>query len=254
MQCLVLLAAVALGAAASMERGEGGTITVSAAISLSDALEDVAAAYATAGGGPIRFNFAGSNVLARQILNGAPADVFISADEAQMDLVERANGLVNGSRRAILENQLALAALPGRAEAIRAAFPRAGPMIRRLAIGDPAAVPAGVYARRYLERQGLWDEYAGRIIPTGNVRAALAAVEHGSADAAIVYVTDVHATRKARVALSIPRDEAPIISYPAAIVAGSRNQDEAERFLAFLQSEAARAIFVSHGFLLPTPR
>lgn len=232
--------------------GGGAALTVSAAISLSGALDEVAAAYARAGGGPVRFNFAGSNVLARQIVNGAPVDVFISADEAQMDLAARAGAIVPGSRRPIVENQLAVAALPERVDAVRGAFAAAGSAIRRLAIGDPAAVPAGVYARFYLERKGLWHKYAGRIIPTGNVRAALAAVENGSVEAAIVYVTDVHDSRKARIALTIPRDDGPSISYPGAIAARARNREAAERFLAFLQSDAGRAIFVEHGFLVPT--
>jgi molybdate transport system substrate-binding protein len=233
---------------------ESGAITVSAAISLSGALEEVAAAYEKSGGGTIRFNFAASNVLARQIVNGAPVDVFISADEAQMDLVERAGGLLGGSRRSIVANQLAVAALPDRVDAVQSAFSRAGPEIRRLAIGDPAAVPAGVYARQYLERQGLWTRYEGRLIPTGNVRAALAAVENGSADAAIVYVTDLHEARKARVAVTIPRDQTPPITYPAAVTATSRDREAAERFLAFLESDAARTVFLEHGFLLPPVR
>lgn len=231
-----------------------GQITVSAAISLSGALEDVAAAYEKSGGVAIRFNFAASNVLARQIVNGAPVDVFISADEAQMDFVERAGALVSGSRRPIVANQLAVAALPDRVEAVRSAFPRAGAEIRRLAIGDPSAVPAGVYARQYLERQGLWKAYEGRIVPTGHVRAALAAVENGSADAAIVYVTDLHETRTARAAVTIPREQAPPITYPAAVIAAARNRDTAERFLAFLESGAARAVFLEHGFLPPPVR
>ena len=240
--------------AAGGRTAESGALTVSAAISLSGALEEIAEAYGTSGGGEVRFNFAASNVLARQIVNGAPADLFISADEAQMDLVERAGALVGGSRRPVVANQLAVAALPDRLDEVRSAFPRAGPEIRRLAIGDPAAVPAGVYARQYLERQGLWTRYEGRIIPTGNVRAALAAVENGSADAAIVYVTDLHATRQARVAVAIPRDQTLPITYPAAVIAATPNREGAERFLAFLESDAARAVFLEHGFLPPASR
>lgn len=230
------------------------TVTVSAAISLSDVLGHVADAYAAAGGGPVRFNFAGSNVLARQIVNGAPVDVFISADERQMEYVARAGRLQPGTRRIVLENRLAVAALPERADAVREAFPRAGAVIRRLAIGDPAAVPAGVYARRYLERQGLWRAYAGRVIPTGNVRAALAAVENGSADAAIVYATDVLPSRRPRIVIEIPREQTPDIRYPAALVAGREPQAAAAQFLSFLESDDARAIFAQHGFLLPSSR
>lgn len=230
----------------------GDAITVSAAISLTDVLEEIASEYTRLGGGRVRFNFAGSNVLARQIVNGAPADVFISADQAQMDFAERAGAILPGSRRAIASNQLAVVALPDRVAQVREAFPRAASPIRRLAIADPAAVPAGVYARQYLEGQGLWAAYAPRIVPTGNVRGALAAVENGSVDAAIVYVTDARAPRNVHIVFRIPVEQAPSIAYAGAVVAASRNKEGAERFLTFLQSERGRAIFARFGFA-PAP-
>ena len=146
-------------------------ITVAAAVSLTEVLDEIAKAYAAAGGGPVRFNLAGSNVLARQIVNGAPADVFISADETQMDVVEKAGAVLAGSRVDLVANQLAIVATPDRVELVRREFARAPAEIRRLAIGDPAAVPAGVYARRYLEQRGLWAAYEPRVVPTTNVRS-----------------------------------------------------------------------------------
>jgi molybdate transport system substrate-binding protein len=247
----IRLATAAIVMASLAPPGAGPPLTVSAAISLSDALEEAAAAYVKAGGGPVRFNFAGSNVLARQIVNGAPVDVFISADEAQMLVVERAGAVAPGSRRVLVSNQLAVVALPERLAQVRDEFRRAAPGIRRLAIGDPAAVPAGVYARRYLERRGLWAAYESRVVPTGNVRGALSAVANGSADAAIVYATDVNASGSVKAAVLIPLDDAPPIAYPAAVIAASRNGAAAERFLAFLQSGSAGAIFARYGFLPP---
>ena len=229
-------------------------VTVAAAVSLSNVLEEIARAYAAAGGGPVRFNLAGSNVLARQIVTGAPADVFISADEAQMDVVEKASAVLAGSRVAIVENQLAIVATPEKVDFVRQEFARASAAIRRLAIGDPAAVPAGVYARRYLEQRGLWTAYEPRIVPTANVRAALAAVETGSVDAAIVYLTDLAAARTAVLAFAVPATEGPRIVYPGAVLAASRNQAEAKRFLAFLRQPEARAIFVKHRFVVPGTR
>jgi molybdate transport system substrate-binding protein len=226
-------------------------VTVAAAVSLTQVLEEIAAAYATAGGGPVRFNLAGSNVLARQILNGAPADVFISADEAQMDVVEKAGAVLAGSRVDLVENQLAIVSTPERADFVRREFRRAPPELRRLAIGDPAAVPAGVYARRYLEQQGLWAAYEPRIVPTTNVRAALSAVETGSVDAAIVYLTDLAAARTAVLAFAVLPQDGPRIIYPAAVLSASRNQAEAQRFLAFLRQPLATAIFVRHRFGAP---
>jgi molybdate transport system substrate-binding protein len=228
-------------------------ITVSAAISLTDVLSDLAKAYAAQGGGPVIFNFAGSNTLSRQILNGAPADLFVSADDAQMDVVERAGGLAPGTRAVLVANVLAIATAPDRAAFIRDNFNRAPPEIRRLAIGDPAAVPAGVYARQYLEMKGLWKAYESRVVPTANVRAALVAVESGSADAAIVYATDLASARSAVAAFVVPQDQGPRIVYPAAIVASSRNPAEAARFLSFLRGAEAAAIFERYKFLPVRP-
>jgi molybdate transport system substrate-binding protein len=223
-------------------------LVVSAAISLTDVLTDVAKAYAAHGGGEVTFNFAGSNTLARQILNGAPADVFISADDTQMDVVERAGAIAAGSRVALVANQLAVVAAPDRASYIRDHFNRAPPDIRRLAMGDPAAVPAGVYGRQFLEMNGLWKAYESRIVPTANVRAALVAVESGSVDAAIVYATDLTAARSAVIAFVVPPDQGPRIVYPAAAIASSRNAAEAARFLSFLRSADAAAIFERYKF------
>jgi molybdate transport system substrate-binding protein len=222
------------------------TLTVSAAVSLTEVLEEIAKAYATRGGGPIRFNFAASNVLARQIVNGAPVDIFISADEAQMDVVEKAGAIRGGSRVSLVSNQLAIVAAADHADFVRENFSRAPPEIRRLALGDPAAVPAGVYARQYLEKQGLWKPYESRVIPTTSVRAALAAVEAGGADAAIVYVTDASVARRAAVAFVVPVDQGPRIVYPAAVI--SKNA-EAARLMTFLCTDEVSAIFARYKFL-----
>jgi molybdate transport system substrate-binding protein len=197
------LLVVAMVAVLPVESAQPRPLLVSAATSLTDVLEEIAKAYAASGGGEVRFNFAASNVLARQIANGAPADAFISADEAQMDVAQNAGRVVAGTRIELISNQLVVAAPAGKAALVRARFSEAPAEIRRLAIGDPAAVPAGVYARRYLEAQGLWQKYESRIVPAANVRAALVAVEHGGADAAIVYVTDMAIARTAAVASSI---------------------------------------------------
>jgi len=250
---LVAAAIVATLSLASAAQ-ERSSLTVSAAISLADALQEVAVAYARAGGADLRLNVAGSNALARQIVMGAPVDVFVSADDAQMDLVAAAGALMPGSRVAVVGNQLAIVAAPERLAEVRAGFPRAAPAIRRLALGDPAAVPAGVYAREYLEREGLWTLYAPRVVPLPNVRAALAAVENGSADAAIVYATDARTAGRAAVAALIPAGRAPAVVYPAAIVAHSTHAPEAARFLEFLRSPEAERIFVRHGFLPPPER
>jgi molybdate transport system substrate-binding protein len=231
-----MLCAAALLLTLAVQAGPA-PLTVSAATSLTDVLADLATAYKAAGGADLRLNVAGSNVLARQIVNGAPVDVFLSADEAQMDVVQRAGGLVPGSRVDLVRNRLAIVAAPDRVALVRDHFAAAPPEIRRVAIGEPTAVPAGV-----------WKAYESRLVPTAHVRAALLAVENGGADAAIVYATDVAAARSASVAILVPRDQGPRIVYPAAVIAASRNATEAARFLAFLTGPSARAIFARHGF------
>ena len=122
------------------------------------------------------------------------------------------------------------------------------PVYRRIAIGDPAAVPAGVYAKAYLQQEGLWAALEAKIVPSGSVRAALAAVESGAADAAIVYRTDARVALKATVAYVVPADRGPRIVYPAAIVRGSGAPAEAKRFLDFLRGATAARIFQRFGF------
>jgi molybdate transport system substrate-binding protein len=222
-------------------------ITVSAAVSLTDALGAVAEAYARTGRG-VRFNFGASNVLARQVVSGAPVDVFISADEAQMDVMAAAGLLKEGSRVALLRNQLAVAVPSDRPRTFRSFREIADPAFKRIAIGDPAAVPAGVYAKAYLQQEGLWQSLEARIVPAGSVRAALAAVESGGVDAAIVYRTDVRVSAKATVAWTVPAPDGPRIVYPGAIIKTTTAADDAQRFLDFLRTDTAVRIFERFGF------
>jgi molybdate transport system substrate-binding protein len=223
-------------------------LTVCAAISLTESLEAAAAAYRKSGGGAVRFNLAGSNTLARQLVNGAPADLFISADEVQMDIAAAAGAIDRSTRVDLVANRLVVMVRPDRAT-IRSVRDLLDPAIRRVAIGDPAAVPAGVYARQYLEAAGLWTVMEPRLVPMSNVRAAVTAVENGSVDAAIVYATD--AAIAANTVRTIPIEGAgiPRVVYPAAVVERSRNRHEAVRFLAFLCGPAAAAIFQRYHFI-----
>ena len=227
-------------------------ITVSAAVSLTDALTAVAGAYARTGGS-VRFNFGASNVLARQIVNGAPVDLFVSADEAQMDVVAAAGMLKDGTRVDLLRNQLAVAVPSDRPRTFKSIRELAEPGFRRIATGDPAAVPVGVYAQQYLEKEGLWSAIQPRIIPAGSARAALAAVESGAADAAIVYRTDVRVALHATVAWVVAADRGPHILYPAGIVRTTAAGGEAKRFLDFLQGAPAARIFERFGFGTVSP-
>lgn len=223
-------------------------VTVSAAISLTESLEAVAREFESAGGGAVRFNFAGSNVLSRQIVNGAPVDLFISADEAQMQLAEKAGAIDVGTRIDLLGNRLAIVTMPG-GPAVHDARGLLQPAVRRIAIGDPAAVPAGLYARQYLQSAGVWDALQPKLVPVSNVRAAVTAVENGSADAAIAYESDAAVARRARAAFVISGPAAPRIVYPAAIVSACAHRAAAERLLAFLKGAQAAVIFRKYKFV-----
>lgn len=247
-----MLVGLCLVLAGLSQGGPSDTITVSAAASLIEALEDVATAYRAAGGGPISYNFAGSNVLSRQIVSGAPVDVFVSADDVQMDVVERAGLLSPGTRTAVVGNRLVVV-VGSRAPSVSSVGGLVAEDFRRIAIGDPAAVPAGVYAKRYLEHAGVWARLEPKLVPTTNVRGALTAVQNGSADAAIVYATDTRIAPGLRVALVIAGPGAPAILYPAAAVSTTRRPASAVRFVEFLRSAVAQRIFERHGFLPTRP-
>ncbi len=224
-------------------------LTISAAISLTDAMEELGPMYASAAGSPpVRFNYAGSNALARQIIRGAPVDVFISADAAQMDLAAAAGSIDKATRVNLLSNRLAVVSAQGKGGALRDASALAGAAVRRIAIGDPAAVPAGVYARQYLEKRGLWTALQPKLVPVASVRAALGAAANGSVDAAFVYDSDaMHA--RVDVRFVVAGADAPDIVYPAALVRASRSKEGAVKFLQFLCGDAAAVVFTRHRFI-----
>lgn len=226
-----------------------GEVVVSAAASLADVMREAGAAYTRKTGERVAVNTGPSNALARQILAGARVDLFISADDAQMDVV--ASAIVHGSRAVVASNQLAVVVPDDRPGRLTTAADLAAAHVRRIAIGDPAAVPAGVYARQYLERLGLWPRLQAKLVPTSSVRLALAAVERGAADAAIVYRSDAMAGRRVRVAFVVPADQGPAIRYPAAVLREGTNRAGARRLLDFLRTAEARAIFTRAGFLDP---
>jgi molybdate transport system substrate-binding protein len=245
-----ILLAVFVAAAMPARHGlpRPAPLTVSAAISLTDVLTAIAEEYGRQGRGSVSFNFGASNVLARQIVSGAPVDVFISADDAQMDVVATAGMVKAGSRVALLTNQLAVIVPNDRPRTLRSMRELTEPAFRRIASGEPTAVPAGVYAKEYLAREGVWNALQSRIVPTVSVRAAVAAVESGAVDAGIVYRTDARVALRATIALVIPTALGPRIVYPAAIIDSTKAPGDAQRFLDFLRGDPGRRIFERFGF------
>ncbi|MAM63327.1 molybdate ABC transporter substrate-binding protein [Maritimibacter sp. UBA3975] len=226
-----------------------GQITVFAAASLGEVLEDVSAEFEAATGHDVVLSFAGSSVLARQIAQGAPADLFISANRAWIDnLIE--NGAIDpDSEVEVLRNDLVLIA-PGRPKPITLGpdtdlAAQLGDGVLAMALVE--AVPAGIYGKAALEALALWPQVASRVAQADNVRAALALVATGEAPLGIVYATDARAEPRVGVLATFPADSHPPIVYPAAATTSSGNPVNQE-FLAFLTGPEARAIFTAAGF------
>lgn len=224
-------------------------INVFAAASLSDALKEIAAAYEPASGDKLRFNLGASSALALQIKNGAPADVFFSADEAKMDELAKAGLVVAETRRSLLSNTLVIVVNATDGATIAAPADLAKPALKRLALAEPQTVPAGIYAKEWLTKIGLWESVSGRVVPTENVRACLSAVEAGNADAGIVYKTDALISKKVKIAHEVAAADGPKISYPLAVLKDAKQTEAARTFAVYLAGAEARAVFVKYGFL-----
>lgn len=222
-------------------------INVFAAASLTDALKQIAADYEKTSGDKVVFNFAASGTLALQIENGAPADIFFSADESKMDRLAAKGLVIPESRHDLLGNSLVIVATPD-STAIHSPGDLTNSTVSKIAIGDVKIVPAGTYAKTYLEKLGLWQTLQPKLIPCENVRAVLAAVESGNVDAGIVYKTDSLISKKVKIVFDVPVSEGPKISYPVALVKASSQQETAGKFLNYLESEAAAAKFKDGGF------
>lgn len=245
---VLLAAALALLPSAAISQPATG-ITVFAAASLTDSLKSIADAYQARTGNKIALSFGASSTLARQIEQGAGADLFFSADTDWMDYLNKAGLIAPASRKDLLGNQLVLIAASGNARDLKIAphFDLAGALgDGRLALADPASVPAGKYGKAALTALGVWDSVASKLAPAENVRVALQYVARGEAPLGIVYATDAKADPTVRVAGVFPQASNPPIIYPVALTKTASPQ--ARDFLAFLEGAEARAIFVKAGF------
>jgi molybdate transport system substrate-binding protein len=226
-------------------------IIVFAAVSLKNALDDVTPVLERQSGAAVRVSYAATSALARQIEMGAPAAVFIAADVEWMDYLATRKLIDSATRVNLLGNRLVLVAPRDQPIALTIApgFALAAALGNgRLALADPAAVPAGKYARSALVALGVWPSVASRLAPAENVRAALLLVARGEAPLGIVYDTDARAEPGVRVVGTFPPESHPPIVYPAAVTAAGAQSAAARRLLAALQDPAARAVFVRHGF------
>ena len=225
------------------------TLNISAAASLTDALAEINTVYTTEHPWvTIIPNFGSSGTIQQQIENGAPCDVFVSAATAQMDNLEKKGLLWEGTRRNLLINSLVLI-VPAQSKLdIRGFSSLTAENVKRIAVGDPASVPAGAYARQAFELLGLAAAVQPKLVLGGNVRQVLTYVETGDADAGVVFVTDALSTNKVSIIASAPEEINAKIAYPVAIIKSSKNPPAAGDYIDFLLSTAGRTVFEKYGF------
>jgi len=255
---LLRLAALALIVApfAVPQVAAADDVVVFAAASLKNALDDVAAAYKAKTGKSVAVNYAGSNALAKQIEQGAPADIFFSADLDWMKYLDGKGLIAKGTSVTLLGNKIVLIAPKDSTATVDVA-----PGVKlaellgpdgKLAMANVDSVPAGKYGKAALQKLGIWDSVASHVVQADNVRAALAFVASGEAPLGIVYSTDANAEPKVKVVGAFPDDSHPPILYPVALTAASKNPD-ARAFFDFLASDAAKAAYQKQGFTFSPP-
>jgi len=250
MRKLLFLVAVFFILASTRSTAWADEILVSAAASLIDVLKEISTSYQAKSKHTLTFNFGPSSGLARQIEEGAPADIFFSADLPQMDNLEKRNLLEPGTRKNLLSNQLVIIVPADSKLAISSPKDLLKPGVKKIALAEPSSVPVGVYTSKYLTDEGLWDQVKPKIVPVQDVRATLASVEAGNVEAGFVYKTDAAISKKVKIVYEVPIDKGPKITYPAAIVKESKHKDTARDFINYLQSPSAKDAFKKYGFVV----
>ena len=252
---VALLAAISLTAAATP--AAAADVVVFAAASLQDALNDVAVRYKAATGKAVTISYGASSMLAQQIAQGAPADIFFSADLDWMNELQAKGLIQNATRVSLLGNEIVLVA-PKAAATANIALGKGADLATplgkdgKLAMANVDSVPAGKYGKASLETLGIWPGVSARVVQADTVRAALAFVTRGEAPLGVVYTTDANAEPGVKVVATFPADSHPPIVYPVALIAASKNPD-ARAFYDFLKSDAAKPAYVKQGFTVLAP-
>ena len=223
-------------------------LTVSAAASLTDTLPPIKKLYKQQNPEvSITYNFASSGNLQRQIEQGAPADIFISASVNKMDILQKQGLLIQGSRKDLLQNKVVLI-VPKSNATISDFTDLTGAELKKISIGEPNSVPAGKYAKEVLINAGIFERVKSKTVFAKTVRQVLTYVETGNVDAGIVYATDAKISNKVKVAAIAPADSHSPVIYPMAVIKDSKNPTTAREFVEFLSSKPASEIFIKHGF------
>jgi molybdate transport system substrate-binding protein len=227
------------------------SLLVSTAASLKEAMQDIKTNYQQVRPGvTINYNFGASGTLLRQIQQGAPADIFISAAKKQVDILEQSGKLVAGTRGILARNRLVLI-VPRSNVGTSSFFHLTRDNIRKIAIGEPRSVPAGQYSEQVLRKLGIYEKVKSKLVYANNVRQVLASVETANADAGLVYRTDADISNKVKTVVAADEKYHSAIIYPMAILKQSKNVAAAREFFQYLSSEPARAILKKYGFILP---
>ncbi|MBD2100855.1 molybdate ABC transporter substrate-binding protein [Leptolyngbya sp. FACHB-261] len=223
-------------------------LTVSAAISLTNALQDVQRLYRqNRSNVTLTYNFGASGALQQQIEQGAPVDIFVSAGSRQMEALRAKDFLLPGTQRNLLSNRVVLVT-PKNASGITNFRDLASAGVRRIAIGEPRSVPAGQYAQEVLNSLGIAQQVQPKLVLAQNVRQVLSYVETGNVDAGIVYLTDARQSNRIRIAAFAPANSHSPAVYPVAVIKSSRSPEAARDFVQFLFSPRARTTFERYGF------
>jgi molybdate transport system substrate-binding protein len=225
-------------------------VVVSAAASLTDVLKEISSAYQTKSKHTVKFNFGSSSSLARQIDEGAPADIFFSADLPQTDNLDKKGRLEPGTRKNLLSNQLVIIVPADSKLTLSSPKDLLKGEVKRIALAEPSSVPVGVYSSKYLADEGLWEQVKPKVVPVQDVRATLASVESGNVEAGFVYKTDAAVSKKVKVVYEVPIHRGPQITYPVAIVKESKRKEAARDFMNFVLSPVGKERFKKHGFVL----
>lgn len=225
-------------------------ILVSAAASLTDVMKEIGSSYQSKSKNTVKFNFGPSSGLARQIDEGAPADMFFSANLAQMDNLDKKGRLEPGTRKNLVSNQLVMIVpfdskldLSSPKDLLRAE-------VKKIVLAEPSSVPAGVYSKKYLVDEGLWDKISSKVVPVKDVRATLASVESGNVEAGFVYKTDAVISKKVKIVYEVALDKGPKITYPVAIVKESKRKEAARDFMHYIQTPGSKEVFKKYGFVV----
>ncbi|TJX15408.1 molybdate ABC transporter substrate-binding protein [Tissierella creatinini] len=226
-------------------------LLISAAASMTDVLAELTETYKeVAPNVTLTYTFGGSGALQTQIEEGAPADIFISAAQKQMDALEESGHIVNESRKTLLTNKVVLVSPLDNELNITSIEELVRDDVKKIGLGDPASVPVGQYSEEIFTNLNILDKITPKAVYASDVRTVLAWVEAGEVDFGLVYATDAASTDKVKVITEAPEASHKEVSYPVAIISSSKHKDESQAFLDYLSSEEAAEIFIKHGFTM----